>query len=107
MADEALVTSVAARPDPQQTERKTAPPTVAAQLGQTSSVNAEEREIRTVGRQQLGKASYYGPEFTGRLMANGRRFNPRSTSVAHRTLPFGTTVLVTNLENGRSAMATV
>ena len=40
-------------------------------------------------------------------MANGRRFDPCSTSVAHRTLPFGTKVLVTNLGNGRSATATV
>jgi rare lipoprotein A len=56
---------------------------------------------------QLGKASYYGPEFTGRKMANGRRFDPRSVSVAHRTLPFGTTVLVTHLGNGRSITAVV
>ena len=47
------------------------------------------------------------PNSHGRRIANGRRFDPRSTSVAHRTLPFGTKVLVTNLGNGRSATATV
>jgi rare lipoprotein A len=56
---------------------------------------------------QLGDASYYGPQFAGRTMANGRRFDPGSTSVAHRTLPFGTTVLVRNLTNGRAVTATV
>jgi len=65
------------------------------------------QRVRPLGGQQLGQASYYGPEFNGRRMANGRRFDPRSTSVAHRTLPFGTKVLVTNLGNGRSATATV
>lgn len=59
------------------------------------------------GWRQLGDASYYGPQFAGRTMANGRRFDPGSTSVAHRTLPFGTTVLVRNLENGRAVTATV
>ncbi|TPG52417.1 septal ring lytic transglycosylase RlpA family protein [Roseomonas nepalensis] len=67
----------------------------------------EQRGLRPAGEQQLGQASYYGPEFTGRKMANGRRFDPASISVAHRTLPFGTQVLVTHLGNGRSAMATV
>jgi rare lipoprotein A len=63
--------------------------------------------VRPLGEQQLGDASYYGSEFNGRRMANGRRFDPRSASVAHRTLPFGTKVLVTHLGNGRSATATV
>ena len=67
----------------------------------------EQQGLRPAGEQQLGDASYYGPEFTGRRMANGRRFDPGSISVAHRTLPFGTKVLVTHLGNGRSAMATV
>lgn len=56
---------------------------------------------------QQGKASYYGPEFNGRRMANGERFDPHSNTAAHRTLPLGTTARVTNLENGRSATVTV
>ena len=67
----------------------------------------DEYPVRPLRQQQLGKASYYGPEFNGRRMANGRRFDPRSTSVAHRTLPFGTKVLITHLGNGRSATAVV
>ncbi|PWS37659.1 septal ring lytic transglycosylase RlpA family lipoprotein [Falsiroseomonas bella] len=50
---------------------------------------------------QRGEASYYHPHrFTGRRMANGDRFDPRSNAAAHRTLPLGTVVEVTNLENG-------
>lgn len=63
--------------------------------------------VRPAGAPQRGHASYYGPEFSGRTMANGRRFNPRAAVVAHRTLPFGTTVLVKNLSNGRQTTATV
>ena len=72
-----------------------------------AAMAAERWRIRPAGAPQLGAASYYGPEFTGRKMANGRRFDPRSTSVAHRSLPFGTKVLVTHLGNGRSTTAVV
>lgn len=52
---------------------------------------------------QRGIASYYHPTFfTGRPMANGVPFDPNSNSAAHRTLPFGTVVEVTNLRNGRT-----
>jgi len=102
MADRSLA-STAASPGEERTA--TAPPEAARPDSLESA--SEQPGIRPLGEQQLGKASYYGPEFTGRKMANGRRFDPRSTSVAHRTLPFGTKVLVTHLGNGRSAMATV
>lgn len=102
-------TSGAAAPAQEQAARDAAAsPPEAGQAGATAAASpAEQRRVRPSGRRQLGHASYYGPEFTGRRMANGRRFDPGSTSVAHKTLPFGTTVLVTNLENGRSAVATV
>lgn len=58
-------------------------------------------------RSQRGTASYYAPKFNGRRMANGRRFDARSNSAAHRTLPLGTTAQVTNLENGRTATVKV
>ncbi len=80
-------------------------PTASKPTGTATS--ADGQRVRPLGGQQLGQASFYGPEFNGRRMANGRRFDPRSTSVAHRTLPFGTKVLVTHLGNGRSATATV
>lgn len=59
------------------------------------------------GQTQRGEASYYAPYFNGRRMANGERFDPRSNAAAHKTLPLGTVVRVTNLENGRSAVVEV
>ena len=43
-----------------------------------------------------GVASWYGREFAGRKTASGERFNPSEYTAAHRTLPFGTRVRVTN-----------
>ena len=70
----------------------------------TLSANEDAREA---GDRQVGVASYYARHFTGRRMANGQRFDPASDTVAHRTLPFGTVVRVTNLANGRSATGRV
>ncbi len=64
-------------------------------------------EAQPTGPAQVGHASYYARHFTGRRMANGQRFDPASETVAHRTLPFGTVVRVTNLDNGRTATARV
>ncbi len=49
-----------------------------------------------------GMASWYGPGFNGNRTANGERYNMNGISAAHKTLPFGTVVRVTNLNNGRS-----
>ena len=61
-----------------------------------------QQQTPTAARPQRGTASYYAQRFNGRRMANGKRFDARSNSAAHRTLPLGTTARVTNLENGRS-----
>jgi rare lipoprotein A len=49
----------------------------------------------------VGLASWYGPGFHGRRTANGERFNQYALTAAHRSLPMGTKVEVTNLSNGR------
>jgi rare lipoprotein A (peptidoglycan hydrolase) len=54
-----------------------------------------------------GVASWYGPGFYGNLTANGETYRPGTFTVAHRSLPFGTRVRITNLNNGRSAVARV
>lgn len=51
---------------------------------------------------QVGLATYYGPGFHGRQTASGERFDQRDMTAAHRSLPLGTRVRVTNLENGES-----
>jgi rare lipoprotein A len=49
-----------------------------------------------------GTASYYGGKFHGRKTASGERFNQNGLTAAHKTLPLGTKVRVTNLRNGES-----
>ena len=51
-----------------------------------------------------GEASWYGPGFYGNRTANGEVYRPGTMTAAHRTLPFGTKVRVTNLWNGRIAV---
>ena len=51
---------------------------------------------------QVGVASWYGPGFHGRLTASGERFDQNDLTAAHRNLPLGSEVRVTNLENGRT-----
>ena len=53
---------------------------------------------------QTGVASYYKH---GKQTANGERFDPHGLTAAHRTLPFGTRVLVTNLRNGKSVIVRI
>lgn len=54
-----------------------------------------------------GIASYYGARFHGRQTANGERFNMHALTAAHKTLPFGTKVKVTNPDNGRSVVVRI
>lgn len=54
-----------------------------------------------------GIASYYGRRFHGRRTANGERFNMNALTAAHRTLPFGSLVEVTNPRNGRSVVVRI
>ena len=51
---------------------------------------------------QTGIASWYGPGFHGKATASGVIYNQHELTAAHQTLPLGTRVLVTNLDNGRS-----
>lgn len=51
---------------------------------------------------QFGVASWYGPEFQGLPTASGRPYNMEGLTCAHRKLPLGTRVKVTNLLNGRN-----
>ncbi len=56
---------------------------------------------------ETGVASWYGKEFNGRKTASGEVFDMRGLSAAHRTLPLGTVIRVTNLENYKSVTVTV
>ena len=54
-----------------------------------------------------GKASYYSNKLAGRKMANGEKYNPKKLTAAHKTLPFGTRIKVTNLETRKSVKVKV
>src|SRR5262245_29468554 len=51
---------------------------------------------------ETGLGSWYGRRFHGKLTANGEVFDPEKFTAAHRTLPWGSRVTVTNLTNGKS-----
>jgi rare lipoprotein A len=54
-----------------------------------------------------GVASFYGSELAGNRTANGERFNPNALTAAHRSLPMGTKVRVTNKANGKSVIVRI
>ena len=54
-----------------------------------------------------GTANFYGDKFQGKKTASGEVFDKDSLTAAHKKLPFGTKVKVTNVENGKSVVVTV
>ncbi len=69
---------------------------------------SQPQEIAKRSRQGIrGLASWYGPGFNGRKTASGERFNQNAMTAAHRSLPFGTKVRVTNRNNGRSVVVRI
>ncbi|MEA3053218.1 MAG: rare lipoprotein [Sphingomonadales bacterium] len=64
----------------------------------------EEKVYQAIGQ---GEASYYGNELAGNRTASGERFNPNGLTAAHRSLPLGTKLRVTNVANGRSVIVRV
>lgn len=68
-----------------------------AQIQEVSGNNAASRMHRVV-RRYNARASWYRH---GKITANGERYNPMGYTAAHRSLPFGTIVRLTNPENGR------
>jgi len=63
----------------------------------TAGVSASKGEVI-----EEGIASWYGPNFHGKLTANGEKYDMDNLTAAHRTLPFNTIVKVKNLDNGKS-----
>ena len=51
---------------------------------------------------ETGRIAWYGRKFAGHRTASGERYNPEAMTMAHKTLPFGTWVVVTNVANGKS-----
>jgi rare lipoprotein A len=81
----------------------------------TASATAQEVEVTDNPIAEIaqeteiggGMASYYGNELAGNRTANGERFDPGQLTAAHRSLPFGTMVRVTNTSNGDSVVVRI
>ncbi len=54
-----------------------------------------------------GRASWYGPDFHGKLTSNGERYNMHAATAAHKTLPMNTIVQVTNKRNGKRTIVRI
>ena len=69
---------------------------------------APERGDRTAAEPGwTGRASWYGPGFHGNLTANGEVYDQHAMTAAHKTLPFGTRLRVTNMANGQSVVVRI
>ncbi len=64
-------------------------------------------DIDPRGYNETGTASYYGSRHHGKRTASGEPFNQHGLTAAHRSLPFGSRVLVTNLANDRSVVVRI
>lgn len=63
--------------------------------------------VAKADKPQVGIASFYGGKFHGRRTANGEIFNKNGLTAAHKTLPFGTMVKVTNLINDKTILVRI
>jgi rare lipoprotein A len=72
----------------------------------TTPASSSSSGVR-ISAQERGRISMYGHQFSGKTTASGEAFDPTALTMAHRTLPFGTRVRVTNLENQRSVEVVV
>ena len=70
-------------------------------LSLATSTHAKNKKV------QVGKGSWYGKKFQGKLTANGERYNMYALTAAHRTFPFNSMVKVTNLKNRRSVIVRI
>ena len=80
----------------------------------TSSARYRAGAIQTTDRGRYnegmtlrGKASYYGENFHGQKTASGEIFNMYALTAAHKSLPFGTQIQVTNIENNKSVIVRI
>ncbi|MCK6264396.1 septal ring lytic transglycosylase RlpA family protein [Vibrio sp. ZSDE26] len=67
-----------------------------------SAIDTQKTRVYSNSHELVGQASWYGRKYHGRLTASGERYNMRAYTAAHKTLPFGTIVRVTNTANNKS-----
>ena len=75
--------------------------------GKAKPAEREPKRVAAAPGVQTGKGTWYGGKFHGGPTASGETYDKRSMTAAHRSLPFGTRVRVTNLRNGRSVVVRI
>jgi rare lipoprotein A len=96
------------RPEPQPEVKRTPPrvkpaPEVSDEDADVFSIPPDTKPIST----ETGVASWYGPPYHNRRGSNGEIYNMHALTAAHRTLPLGSTVRVTNLKTGNSTLVRI
>ncbi|WEM41285.1 septal ring lytic transglycosylase RlpA family protein [Photobacterium sp. DA100] len=76
--------------------------TMLAGCSSTEAVYDEKTKTYAKSHKLVGQASWYGDRYHGKLTASGERYNMRAYTAAHKTLPFGTIVRVTNTVNNKT-----
>ncbi len=76
-------------------------------LSRISPVNTDTKKAENPFFVTRGTASYYADDFHGHKTANGETFDMHELTAAHRFLPFGTSVKVTNLMNGKGVIVRI
>lgn len=84
-----------------------APPAAAPAAAAPAPAPAAAPAAAPAGDVSEGKVAWYGRKFAGRKTASGQRFDPGALTMAHKTLPFGTRVKVTNPKNNKSVVVLV
>lgn len=81
--------------------------TITSSLVSTRAAYAETNLDNSFKKLFSGIASWYGGKFHGRRTASGTKYNMHAMTCAHKTLPFGTKLLVENKTNGKTCQVTV
>jgi rare lipoprotein A len=76
-------------------------------LGTVQVMAGGSTQIASNDHDRIGQASWYGSRYQGRTTASGEQFDMNALTAAHRRLPFGTHVRVTNLANKRSVVVRI
>jgi rare lipoprotein A len=81
--------------------------TVSAAAQEAQTTDEPTAEVEQATEIDGGMASYYSDELAGNRTASGERFDPDELTAAHRSLPFGSLVRVTNVANGDSVVVRI
>ncbi len=71
------------------------------------SSNPASNSAVSAGKSVKGQASFYADKYQGKMTASGELFKQEAKTAAHRKLPFGTRVKVTNIKNGKSVVVRI